>query len=331
MSKIFDCFIYNNEFNILSLRLNYLNKFVDYFLIFEFSQTFQGKLKKFNLENSYFLLKNLKKKIIYIKIDSFFINHKDLKYQLLNKNLNIYNKLFSYNHFSHNNFSQCLETTQRLMINEYLVKTLKPNDILIFSDADEIPRISVLSKIIKKIKYQKKLNLCMQNEFRYFLNYFFRSNWPGSIIGLWKNFNSETLVPKIMAKSKDIIRNSFFKVYKIAGYHFSYIGNVKEIEAKILATGHSEINIKYVIKNIDRNVYAGREVSLYTKKTINSKILYNYSSKFWDKKMFKLIFNKENFYPFPLTEVTYYAKIKDILFLFLIRIKKKIIHYQTFY
>ena len=56
MSKIFDCFIYNNEINILSLRLNYLNQFVDYFLIFEFSQTMQGKLKKFNLENSYFLL-----------------------------------------------------------------------------------------------------------------------------------------------------------------------------------------------------------------------------------------------------------------------------------
>ena len=150
MSKIFDCFIYNNEINILNLRLNYLNKFVDYFLIFEFSQTHQGKLKKFNLENSYLLLKNFKKKIINVKIDNFFINLKDLKYQLLNKNLNIYNKLFSYNHFSHNNFSHCLETTQRLLINEYLVKILKPNDILIFSDADEIPRINTLSKIIKK-------------------------------------------------------------------------------------------------------------------------------------------------------------------------------------
>jgi hypothetical protein len=166
----------------------------------------------------------------------------------------------------------------------------------------------------------------MQNEFRYFSNYFFRSGWPGSIIGLWKNFYSEILVPKVMAKSKDIIRNSFFKVYKNAGYHFSYLGNVKEIEDKILATGHSEINTKYVIKNIDRNVYAGRDVSLYLNKIINSKILYNYHSKFWDKKMFKLIFNKENFYPFPLLEVSYYDKIKDILFIFLIRIKKKIIH-----
>lgn len=324
MGKIFDCFIYNNEINILNLRLNYLNKFVDYFLIFEFSQTFQGKLKKFNLENSYHLLKKFKKKIIYVKIENFFINNKDLKYQLFNKNLNIYKKLFSYNHFSHNNFSHCLETTQRLMINEHLRKILETNDILIFSDVDEIPRINILLKILKKIKKQKKLNLCMQNEFRYFLNYFFRGNWPGSIIGLWNNFNSETLVPKIIAKSKDIIRRSFFKVHKNAGYHFSYIGNVKEIEDKILATGHNEINIKYVIKNIDRNVYTGRDVSLYSKKSTNSKILKNYNSKFWDKKMFELIFNKENFYPFPLKNVTYNNKITDIFFLFLIRIKKKL-------
>ena len=49
MSKIFDCFIFNNETDLLKIRLAYLNKFVDYFVIVESCQTFQGKKKNLTL------------------------------------------------------------------------------------------------------------------------------------------------------------------------------------------------------------------------------------------------------------------------------------------
>ena len=49
MSKIFDCFLYNGEDNLLNLRFNYLNSHVDYFVIVESCQTFQAKKKNFYL------------------------------------------------------------------------------------------------------------------------------------------------------------------------------------------------------------------------------------------------------------------------------------------
>ena len=56
---IYDCFQYFDEDHIVDLRMNILNKYVDYFVISESTKTHQGKDKEinFNLNN----LKNLKK------------------------------------------------------------------------------------------------------------------------------------------------------------------------------------------------------------------------------------------------------------------------------
>ena len=43
--KIYDCTIFNGENRILEIRLNELNKFVDYFVIVEFGETFTGVKK----------------------------------------------------------------------------------------------------------------------------------------------------------------------------------------------------------------------------------------------------------------------------------------------
>jgi len=55
--KIYDCFLFNDENHILEIRLNILNKFVDYFVIIEFRETHQGTKKKqkinFKILNKY--------------------------------------------------------------------------------------------------------------------------------------------------------------------------------------------------------------------------------------------------------------------------------------
>lgn len=45
MSKVYDCFTYNGEEDILEIRLNILDKYVDHFVICESEQTFSGKPK----------------------------------------------------------------------------------------------------------------------------------------------------------------------------------------------------------------------------------------------------------------------------------------------
>ena len=48
--KIYDCFCFFNEFDILDLRLNILDPYVDYFVICESSVTHTGAEKPFYFE-----------------------------------------------------------------------------------------------------------------------------------------------------------------------------------------------------------------------------------------------------------------------------------------
>ena len=43
--KIFDCLTFNDENSILEIRLNEMDKYVDYFVIVEFGENHQGKIK----------------------------------------------------------------------------------------------------------------------------------------------------------------------------------------------------------------------------------------------------------------------------------------------
>ena len=64
---IYDCFQFFNEEHILDLRLNILNKFVDFFVIVESTNDHQGNIKKLNLDLNKF--KKFENKIIYIVVD----------------------------------------------------------------------------------------------------------------------------------------------------------------------------------------------------------------------------------------------------------------------
>ena len=60
-NKIFDCFIFNDEINLLKIRFNILNDYVDYFVICESKYDHNKKLKKFNFNIN--LFSKFKKKL----------------------------------------------------------------------------------------------------------------------------------------------------------------------------------------------------------------------------------------------------------------------------
>ena len=64
---IYDCFQYFNEDHIVDLRLNILDKYVDYFVISESTKTHQGKNKDINFDLKKF--SKFKDKIIFIIAD----------------------------------------------------------------------------------------------------------------------------------------------------------------------------------------------------------------------------------------------------------------------
>ena len=57
--KTFDCFLFFNELDLLEIRFNILNDFVDYFVIVEASQTFQGENKEFIFDRYEHMIKIL--------------------------------------------------------------------------------------------------------------------------------------------------------------------------------------------------------------------------------------------------------------------------------
>ena len=65
--KIFDCFMYFDEETVLELRLNILNKYVDYFVIVESSFTHKGDKRELKFNHQKF--DKFKDKIIYITYD----------------------------------------------------------------------------------------------------------------------------------------------------------------------------------------------------------------------------------------------------------------------
>ena len=116
--NIFDCFTYNNEDLILDLRLNYLNQYINKFIIVESKYTHQGTVKTnfLNLNN----FKKYQNKIEYHLIDEF------------PKNLSNWGR----------------ENFQRNFIMN-LINNLNDDDYIMISDLDEIPNLNNLNNIEK--------------------------------------------------------------------------------------------------------------------------------------------------------------------------------------
>jgi len=151
--KIFDCFMYYDEDLILDLRLNYLNDYVDKFIIVESSYTHSGVPKKLLFDiNKYLKFKN---KINYIILDT-----PPLGLQNLSEKDNEHQK----------NSKYILNAVKRENLQrDTIIKGLDsalPDDIIIISDVDEIPNLE--ENNIKTIK--NKIILFKQKFFYYKFN-----------------------------------------------------------------------------------------------------------------------------------------------------------------
>ena len=112
--SIYDCFIYFDDDLVLDLRFNILDKYVDTFVVVEGKKDHQGNEKKLNFKIEKF--KRFKSKIKYIIVDD----------------------------FPKSDYSWDFEHHQRNAIIRGL-DNAKDNDLIIISDADEIPNPKSIS------------------------------------------------------------------------------------------------------------------------------------------------------------------------------------------
>jgi beta-1,4-mannosyl-glycoprotein beta-1,4-N-acetylglucosaminyltransferase len=69
-AKIFYCFMFCNEYELLKMQLEELYDSVDYFVIAESCETFRGTSKPYNFKDHEYLYEKYLKKIIYVPIKS---------------------------------------------------------------------------------------------------------------------------------------------------------------------------------------------------------------------------------------------------------------------
>jgi beta-1,4-mannosyl-glycoprotein beta-1,4-N-acetylglucosaminyltransferase len=280
MSKIFDCFLYNGENNLLKLRLNYLNSYVDYFVIVESCQTFQGKRKKFLFNNNSGVIKKFRKKIIYFKNNIFAESVDDLKKKIHNQYPTIEKNINKMNNFNKKDLVWYLDCFHREIIYEAVKKKIKDNDVILLSDCDEIPP----AHLIASRKFNKNIvNVCIQKQFRYFYNTLLSRDWRGTVITNWKQ-----------AKIFGIGGLRYFsklnkcKLIQDGGYHFSSMGPIDNILKKIGEWGHSEFN-NPLIKSLMKYRYdKGMDIFFTYSHQLQILSLSNYN---FDSKIIELIKN----------------------------------------
>lgn len=227
---VYDCFIFFNELELLEIRLHELNDVVDKFVLIEANKTFQNNHKPYYFEENKERFAPFLDKIIHVKLD---------KYPLFIPLINPFTPWK-------------LEFFQRNSIVKGL-KDCKPDDIVLISDVDEIPRASVVKSMLENGVnqiYGLKMDMYM-----YFLNNQLIYDGGSSMTieqskdGIW---HCTAVLPyKLLTKKPNRLRRIIMRtrrrgeVYKIipnAGWHFTYLGGVKNIINKLEAFSHTEFN-----------------------------------------------------------------------------------------
>ena len=213
--KIFDCITFFQENFITNFRFEILDKVVDYFVVCESQYDHRGDRKKLNFKLANPKFKN---KIIYLVHDKPFKNKNEIW-----KN----------------------QAEQRDYILSNLTKA-EPNDYIMFSDPDEIPRPEKL----KNFSLKKKYGIFLQNMYCYKFNLFnpYESPWEGTRVTTKKNLKSiDYMRQQIKHKNLDAPFWKFYKEKSIqvidnGGWHFNSLLSPEEISKKLKTFAHSEFS-----------------------------------------------------------------------------------------
>lgn len=211
-ARIYDCFLFFNELEILDVRLHELYDHVDKFVIVESVETFRGNPKPLYFEENRQRYERFSDKIIYVVIHDR-INTTD---------------------------PWTREEFQRNQIMRGLVDC-QLNDIILISDVDEIVRATALPLIIKSI-YQDRLSViaCEQPMYRYFLNVFDKTLWGGTCATTFKYLRKTT--PDFLRLNR-YSNGWLYPLIPNAGWHFTSMGGLEQHIQKIESFSHSEYDV----------------------------------------------------------------------------------------
>ena len=229
--KIFDCFMYFDEEQVLDLRLNVLYQNVDYFVIVESIYNHKGEKRNLLFNSQKF--EKFNDKIIYLvydKIPQLVEPIKETDNEKEKDGKYIMNALYR-------------ENAQRDFILEGL-KSAKKDDLILISDVDEIPKLSSVN--LNQIK--NEIILFKQDMFYYKYNLSLPNfKWTGTKAVIKKNLVSPQWLRNVKDRKYPFYRIDVFfsdkkymniKIINDGGWHFSNIKSPEMIEHKLRSYLH---------------------------------------------------------------------------------------------
>ncbi len=250
---VFDCIPFFNEIDILKMRLNILNPYVDKFIIEEATVTFSGEKKELCFEKNRDKFKEFLDKIVYIVVDD------------TPENVTTHER----DYFQKNKLLDGLKS-----------EGATEDDIIIFGDVDEIPSPGALKKLSESFDKTKVYHFAQRN-FYGFLN---MEEVSGSLLSITGDFpeipdggrkwlgTKATSLLNIPAEGivrlRDLIKVTDERSVRIAdgGWHFSYMGGehetnpVKRIGVKVKAAAHQEYNDREILAETMDRLVLGQDI-----------------------------------------------------------------------
>lgn len=250
MNKIYDCFLFFNELDILELRLEILNDIVDKFVIVESTVTFSGKEKPLFFNENKHKFKKFEDKIIHVIVDDTpddFINLPYVSNSLSDVD-NVKNRILKYVELSEgwgrHEKQWGRETYQRESI-FYGISECLDDDIILISDLDEIPNPTEILNL--KNTVSDSILDFKQKTYYYYFNLLKEYNWSGTKCLSYGNLKNKSI--NLVRQNKhttNIVGNG--------GWHFSFMGGPERVKTKIDAYSHQEFNNPYILSSVENNI-----------------------------------------------------------------------------
>lgn len=245
---VYDCFQFFNELDILKIRLNVLNPVVDRFVISEATETFSGLKKPLYYEENKELFAEFADKIIHVVVED--TPQGDTHYR---------------------------DTFQKNAVTRGL-KGCTDEDVVIFSDLDEIPNPDKIREILQHFQTDKIYHFAQ----RLFYCYLNMEEVSGNLLSYAGEFEgverkkwigTKMLSYKLLREQNLMLGELRFPERKEigirvddGGWHFGYMGGHgekdirKRVQEKVVSAAHQEYNSKHVLLNVTDQIKDGKDI-----------------------------------------------------------------------
>lgn len=245
---VYDCFQFFNELDILKIRLHVLAPYVDKFVISEATETFSGLKKPLYYEENKEMFAEFADKIIHVVVDD-----------------------------TPQGDTHERDTFQKNAVTRGL-KDCTDDDIIIFSDLDEIPNPKKIAEILADFQKDKIYHFAQ----RLFYCYLNMEEVSGNLLSYAGEFEGVERKKWIGTKmcSYQLLREQNLQLGELrfperkeigirvedGGWHFGYMGGhgekdiKKRVQEKVVSAAHQEYNSRHVLSQVTDQIKDGKDI-----------------------------------------------------------------------